>query len=292
MHDVERIVCLAPSGSLSFAAIDWCHEQQIAVVLLDRSGHLLSTVTPESTADAKLRRAQYAAAETGQDVCVSQWLIRRKLEGQRTTLRDHGLPGSTEGAAVLTDALGWFERSPAPPMLERIETLRTLEGRAAAAYFAAWGGYPLRWKTADRRRVPPHWCSIRERTSPLSANARHAADPCNAILNYAYALLEGHCRQALSVAGFDPACGFLHADRAGRDSLVYDLMEVHRPAVDALVLTFCERTTFAYGDMVQASDGQCRLHPQLARAVVASCRLNQTEVLTSAALLRGVVLAA
>jgi chaperonin GroEL (HSP60 family) len=35
------------------------------------------------------------------------------------------------------------------------------------------------------------------------------------------------------------------------------------------------RTTFAYGDMVQASNGQCMLHPQLARAVVASCRLEQ-----------------
>jgi hypothetical protein len=61
--------------------------------------------------------------------------------------------------------------------------------------------------TADRRRVPPHWVSVRARNSPLSheAAARHAMDPTNAILNYAHAILEGQTRQALSVAGFDLA---------------------------------------------------------------------------------------
>jgi CRISP-associated protein Cas1 len=100
-------------------------------------------------------------------------------------------------------------------------------------------------------------------------------DPANAILNYTYGVLEGQCRQALAAEGFDPACGFLHADKQFRDSLVYDLMELYRPAVDALVLTFLDRTTFAYGDMVRASTGQCMLHPQLARAVVAGCRLER-----------------
>ena len=59
---------------------------------------------------------------------------------------------------------------------------------------------------------------------------------------------------------------------------MYDLMELYRPAVDALVLTFLSRTTFAYGDMVRASTGQCMVHPQLARAVVAACRLEQETV--------------
>src|SRR5947199_366906 len=35
------------------------------------------------------------------------------------------------------------------------------------------------------------------------------------------------------------------------------------------VLAFLDRTTFAYGDMVRASNGQCLLHPKLARTVVA-----------------------
>ena len=63
-------------------------------------------------------------------------------------------------------------------------------------------------------------------------------------------------------------------------------MEVYRPAVDALVLTFLDRTTFAYGDMVCASNGQCMLHPQLARAVVAACRVEQERVSDGAGQLR------
>jgi CRISPR-associated protein Cas1 len=103
-------------------------------------------------------------------------------------------------------------------------------------------------------------------------------------------VLEGQCRQALAAEGFDPACGFLHADKQFRDSLVYDLMELYRPMVDALVLTFLGRTTFAYGDMVRASNGQCMLHPQLARAVVAGCRPEQQRVSEGARQLRGLLL--
>jgi CRISPR-associated endonuclease Cas1 len=127
--------------------------------------------------------------------------------------------------------------------------VRTFEGQAAGLYFAAWKGYPLSWRKSARRYVPPHWPAIREWGSPLSDSARRAVDPANAILNYAYGVLEGQCRQALAAEGFDLGCGFLHADQQYRDSLVYDLMALFRPAVDALVLALLARTTFAYGDV-------------------------------------------
>jgi CRISP-associated protein Cas1 len=71
------------------------------------------------------------------------------------------------------------------------------------------------------------------------------------------------------------ACGFLHVDKPGRDSLVYDLMECERGAVDGLVFDFLGRTLLHYGDVTPVSDGSCRLHPELARAVAASCRVHQ-----------------
>jgi CRISPR-associated protein Cas1 len=95
-------------------------------------------------------------------------------------------------------------------------------------------------------------------------------------------VLEGQCRHALTAKGFDLACGFLHADKQYRDSLVYDLMELFRPAVDALVLALLGRTTFTYGDLVMTHEGRCRLHPQLARAVVAACRLDQERITAGA----------
>ncbi len=276
MHDVGRIICLHPSGSLSFPAVQWCAEQDITVTLLDRSGAVLATLTPEAKVDVLLRRKQYLAASTGQDVLIARELVRRKLERQQQTVRaHHELPGSERAKEVLEHALSWLALPTPPPWLESLNMVRTYEGRAASAYFAAWVGLPLRWAKADAKRVPPHWLAVRARNSPLSHNGmpRHAVDPTNALLNYAYAVLEGQVRQALTSHGFDLACGFLHADTDRRDSLVYDLMECERGTVDGLVLDFLQATTFHKGDFTPVSDGSCRLHPQLARAVVAACRV-------------------
>jgi CRISP-associated protein Cas1 len=191
-----------------------------------------------------------------------------------------------EGVERLHDLLAWFDLPALPPWLGSIIGIRTFEGQAAGLYFAAWKGYPLSWRKSARRYVPPHWQTVRERGSPLSDSARHAVDPANAILNYAYGVLEAQCRQALAAEGFDLGCGFLHADKQYRDSLVYDLMELFRPGVDALVLALLGRTTFAYGDLVMTHEGRCRLHPQLARAVAASCRVEQERVREGAQQLR------
>jgi len=293
MHDVERIICLNPSGMLSFPAVQWCAEQDITVTLLDRSGGVLATLTPEAKVDVLLRRQQYLASTSGQDVVIARALVRRKLERQLQTLQEHSaLPGAERAAEVLEQALSWLSLPTLPPWLESLSMVRTYEGRAASAYFAAWVGLPLCWAKADTKRVPPHWLNVRARNSPLSHNGmpRHAVDPTNALLNYAYAVLESQTRAALSRHGFDLACGFLHADTDRRDSLVYDLMECERGAVDGLVLDFLRATTFHKCDFTVVSDGSCRLHPQLARAVVAACRVPQARLEEQARWLRGVLL--
>jgi CRISPR-associated endonuclease Cas1 len=294
MHDVGRIFCLNPNGSLSFPAVRWCAQQGIAVTLIDGDGGVLATLTAEAKEDVTLRRRQYLAASTGQDVAIARALVRRKLQGQLHTLRTHpSLPGAEHGAQVLADALTWLELPTPPQWLETLAMLRTYEGRAAGAYFAAWVGLSLRWAKVDARRVPPHWLAVRQRNSPLSHNGmpRHAVDPTNALLNYVYAVLESQTRQALTRQGFDLACGFLHADAERRDSLVYDLMECERGTVDGLVLDFLAQTTFHAGDFTRVPDGSCRLHPQLARAVVAVCRVPQQQVDDLAKWLRASLLA-
>jgi CRISPR-associated protein Cas1 len=292
MHDVERIVWLGAEGTFSFPVIQWCTQQDITVMLLSRNGELLSTLTPEAKADVKLRRCQYTAQASGQDIIVSRALVHRKLEGQRATIEAHPeLLDRARAVEALDMALAWLSLPEQPPWLGSLDMLRTYEGRAARAYFAAWAGLPLEWAKGDAKRVPAHWRSVRERTSPLApnSNARRAVDPANAILNYAYGVLEGQVRQALAVQGFDLACGFLHADREGRASLVYDMMELFRPQVDGLVLSFLGRTCFHAGDFLRLSDGVCRLHPQLTRAVVAACRVAQAEVAEGAKWLAAMV---
>lgn len=64
-------------------------------------------------------------------------------------------------------------------------------------------------------------------------------------------------------------------------------MGFHRPAVDAALVGFLGRTTlFRKGDFTLVTDGRCRLHPQLGRAVVAACRVSDEDVSASVRRLR------
>jgi CRISPR associated protein Cas1 len=75
---------------------------------------------------------------------------------------------------------------------------------------------------------------------------------------------------------------FADDHKAHRDSLVYDLMEVSRAKVDDAMLRLLATTTFKRGDIIKVEDGSCRLSPQLARFIVASCTLPQADIDKSA----------
>jgi CRISP-associated protein Cas1 len=50
----------------------------------------------------------------------------------------------------------------------------------------------------------------------VSGRNRYATHPVNAMLNYAYAVLESQMRIAAASQGLDPAIGYLHTNRSGR----------------------------------------------------------------------------
>jgi CRISPR-associated protein Cas1 len=54
----------------------------------------------------------------------------------------------------------------------------------------------------------------------------------NAVLTYAYALLDNQVRIVTVAQGLDPMIGYLHTSRPGCVALVHDLMEPLRPQVD------------------------------------------------------------
>ena len=103
---------------------------------------------------------------------------------------------------------------------------------------------------------------------PLAAANRGATHPVNAILNYAYAILEGQVRIAVVAEGFLPTLGFLHAHKPDRLALVLDFVEPLRPLVDRKVLEFVQTHTFHPADFTINKEGVCRLNPEMAKCVV------------------------
>lgn len=119
-------------------------------------------------------------------------------------------------------------------------------------------------------RVPAHWTTFTARKSPIDTaknNAHHAADPINALLNYAYRLAEIECRLACLSVGLDPAMGLHHADKPGRDSFALDLVEILRPQVDRFILDLlCANGPMRYLSptlFAEEPDGACRLVPPI-----------------------------
>ena len=72
------------------------------------------------------------------------------------------------------------------------------------------------------------------------AGNRNTAHPVNAILNYAYAVLQRRIQIDTVAEGYDPTIGTMHEKRAGSSAFIFDLMEPERPMIDQKVLEFVQ----------------------------------------------------
>ena len=138
---------------------------------------------------------------------------------------------------------------------------RRIFGRGAAS--------PIKWRGTSRRPIPDAWKEIGQRTSLFHlAGNRNASHPVNAILNYAYTVLQSQLQINAIADGYDPTIGIMHEGNNGSAAFIFDLMEPFRPLVDRNVLEFIKGHVFDPSDFVIRSDGVCRLNPEMARCVV------------------------
>ena len=192
-------------------------------------------------------------------------LIKRKVSASIRTINAALPPSQSCERAVEKlegDVANLEDRPPAD-----IAALRGIEGRAGAAYFAAWKGLPLAWKGISRSPIPDLWRTIGSRSAvrfgKIAKNER-ATHPLNAMLNYGYAVLQTRLQIEAVAAGYDPTIGVMHQGYRGARAYIFDMMEPERPKVDAAVLRFALAETFTGADFCIDNDGTCRLSPQLA----------------------------
>src|SRR5438874_2184862 len=82
-HELKRLVVIGADGMISLAALRWLADQDAAFVMLERDGSVLSTTGPVRPSDARLRRAQALADQSGAALRIARELISRKLAGQQ-----------------------------------------------------------------------------------------------------------------------------------------------------------------------------------------------------------------
>src|SRR6266852_4674600 len=255
-HGLKRLVVIGSDGMVSLAALRWLSDQKAAFVMLERDGSVLATTGPVRPSDARLRRAQALASQSGTAIRIARELIDKKLAAQEQVAR-HKL-FATENGDTIHRYRAELAEADTP------ESVRLIESKAAGAYWAAWRTLRISFPRKDESCVPEHWRVFGTRVSPLTGSPRLAVNPPNAVLNYLYALLESESRLAAAALGLDPGMGVLHVDTPARDSLACDLMEVVRPEVDAFLLDWITREPLKREWFLEQRDGNCRLMPQLA----------------------------
>lgn len=265
-----RIVLLDGSGTLSFDVLSWLGEQGVALARVKWTGEVAIAASSGGYAADRAKvdwQLETRADETAR-LAFSTGLIRDKLAHCIETLERQFEPSTKRDRAIakIADALAGLTANPPCGLRE----LRAVEAVCASSYFGVWQQLALNWTGTNRRPISEEWTRYVGRTStangtkPKNVNASH---PLNAMLNYAYAVKQAQMQIDAIADGYDPTIGIMHHGRRGLPAYVFDIIEPERPKVDAAVLEFITKRSFAPADFVIRRDGACRLSPQLVRAV-------------------------
>jgi CRISPR-associated protein Cas1 len=272
-----RIVIVDGSGDISLDALDWMSEQSIPLIRLCWDGRLLTSIHGGCySADPDKSAWQLAArADEAERVKFALPLIRQKIEGTLINLASY-LPASRSRELAIRVANETIEQLAAEPP-KTMRDLLGIEGKSAAAYFRVWNALAMNWVGLNQNPVPQNWMGYSSRSAltakktPTNIRATH---PINAMLNYAYGILEAQTRIQVIADGYDPTWGIVHGDKQDdRHTFVFDRMEPGRPVADRRVLELVREHKFSAADFTITAKGTCRLSPELARLVVGQSAL-------------------
>ena len=235
-REVEQITILGNGISVSSDAVALADSIGVELVFASFYGKPLSRLIPASLGGTvKTRREQYLAYGDRRGLVLAKSFVRGKMKNQASLLKSFAKKwkgdkedlwlkfreraSEIEGLASRLDQVdGSLE--------DARSLIMGIEGSGAEIYWSTWSGM-----------IPDEW-SFPGRDYP------GARDPINALLNFGYYVLEQEAWRCALYAGLDPYAGFLHADRPGKEKLVYDLMEEFRPiVVDRVVVGLSREMT-------------------------------------------------
>lgn len=229
LYRLQEIVLAGRGISISTDLIDEACQRGIRIAVLRPNGQPAALLTsPFLSATVETRRRQMAALDNVTGAEFVRWVAAGKLHNQEKLLRYFGKSRDGQARQRLDQAanslrglrklaLGVEGES----ALAARNTVLGCEGAGGRVYWEAVIGL-----------LPPS-LGFRQRVH------RDPPDGVNAGLNYGYGILYAHVWGATLNAGLEPFAGFLHGDRAGKPSLVLDLVEEFRqPVVDRPLLAW------------------------------------------------------
>jgi len=224
--DVDSIICCSSGVAFSASALDLAVQNNIQVVFTRYGGWPYAVLMPATmTGSVRARREQFMAYNDERGFGLSKKFIAGKLVNQSNLLK----------------LMAKNRRQTDPDVAERLYTsgkcIDAINERIDAESGANIDEKRQQLMNLEAEGARFYWDSIRH-VLPASElgfkgrETRGARDPFNAMLNFGYqTILFPEVWKAVSYAGLDFYAGFLHADRAGKPSLVLDMMEEFRQQV-------------------------------------------------------------
>lgn len=216
-------VSIAKRGiSFSSDLIEQFSLRGIKLFFLDFKGVAHSMlVGSHQHAVVQARVQQYEYTKT-HSLSLAKKIITGKIKNQRATLSYFNKHHKSESLSKAIDALKTASGS--LQNARKLEQVLGFEGKAAQEYFYA---------LAQAGLLSPSF-SNRE--------GRGSKEIANSMLNFGYAIMSSYILNAITNAGLEPHLGFLHQKRAGKMSLMLDLMEEYRAwVVDRAVIKLREQ---------------------------------------------------
>lgn len=245
------------TGYASWSALRFLMAHAIPIVHMAWNGNLYGVTAPPGPISARVKLGQYRTyTDTSRRVAYASAFLRAKLDASTRHLDALARLYSVDSLAFEAE-VGRYPES----RWTDINRLLEFEAKCANVY---WREY--------RKAVEALWpgSGFNSRGNTSYSWTRNAADPVNALLNYAYAILEARCRVAVVRAGFDPTIGYLHSIAPSKHPLVYDFQELGRALVDSVVLEIvrADSSVRKKGAFVRTTDWGLRLAPEAARGLI------------------------
>lgn len=266
---LRQVIVKARGVSISSDAVLACAERGIAVHFVSGVGAQsgASLYTAGLTGTVLTRRAQLLAYTDARALTIAGAIASAKISNQAGLLLYHARSRKTSAPklaaelrllahevldhdAELDDLLARARAAKAPDTSDTNHTPDTSATDAAPNTHTTSdtadtrdtrnAAYPIdRYRNAllsiEGRAAQKYWAGVKlllpAELGWEGRRTRNARDPFNSALNYGYAILGRQIEQALVLAGLDPFAGFLHADRPGKPSLTFDLIEEFRQTV-------------------------------------------------------------
>lgn len=279
MLNLQGIICFGNVLCSPFL-LGECAEHGIAVSFLTANGRFLARIQGGVCGNVLLRRAQMLQAENpARRSQLAGLFLMAKILNSRTVLhrfmRDHGDLLDESGKTDFEFAVatmknigrslgGEVMKNPQTTVPDAMERMGQ-EGYVANLYFSCF----------------PHLIVQQKTDFPFSGRCKHPPkDRVNSMLSFAYALLAHDCAAALESVGLDPAVGFLHSLRPGRDSLALDLMEEFRAYMaDRLVLSLINRKQVNARDFKITDTGAVRMNEDSRKVLIRAWQERKQELM-------------